>query len=317
MLPAIQRSGAEPTVSVVVCSYALERWDDLVAAVRSVREQTLAPLELIVSVDHNDGMLARAQAAFPDAVAIANGEARGLSGARNSGLRVARGDVIAFLDDDAQAAPDWIERLIEPYSDPNVLGVGGAIDPSWTAGRPAGFPEEFGWVVGCSYAGLPAEATPVRNLIGANMSIRRSVFDAVGGFTSGIGRVGTRPVGCEETELCIRARQRIPGGEFVFEPRARVRHAVPADRATWAYFRSRCFAEGVSKAQVAAAAGARDGLSTERTYVVRTPPAGVLRGVRDALRGDASGLVRAAGIVSGLVLTAAGYLAGAVRMERA
>jgi GT2 family glycosyltransferase len=317
MLPAINRSGAEPTVSVVICSYALDRWDDLLAAVASVRAQSAPPLELIVCVDHNEPMLERVRAELPDVVAVANGEPRGLSGARNSGLALAHGEVVAFLDDDARAEADWLEWLTAPYSDPTVLGVGGSIDPSWAAGRPAGFPEEFGWVVGCSYTGLPAEPTPVRNLIGANMSIRRSVFDAVGGFTTGMGRVGTLPVGCEETELCIRARQRIPGGEFVFEPRARVRHAVPADRATWSYFRSRCFAEGISKAQVAATAGARDGLSTERTYVMRTLPAGFARGIGDAFRGDSSGLVRAAGIVSGLVLTAAGYVAGAARMGRA
>ena len=317
MLPAINGSGAGTSVSVVICSYALERWGDLVDAVRSVEGQTAPPLEVIVCVDHNDLMLARVRTQLPRVVAIANGEARGLSGARNSGLAVARGDVVAFLDDDAYAEPDWLERLVAPYSDPGVLGVGGAIDPSWAGGRPAGFPAEFHWVVGCSYAGLPDDAAPVRNLIGANMSIRRSVFDEVGGFSSGIGRVGTLPTGCEETELCIRARQQIPGGEFVFEPHARVRHAVPASRATWAYFRSRCFAEGLSKAQVSAAAGSRDGLSTERAYLVRTLPAGFLRGIRDGLRGDASGLIRAAGIVSGLALTVAGYIAGRVRLSRA
>jgi GT2 family glycosyltransferase len=317
VLPAIKAPGSEPTVSVVICSYALERWEELSRAVGSVRAQTAPPVEVIVCVDHNEPMLARARTELAGVVAVANHEARGLSGARNSGISIARGDIVAFLDDDAAAAPDWLERLMARYDDPRVLGVGGAIDPSWAAGRPAGFPAEFQWVVGCSYEGLPAEAASVRNLIGANMSIRRSVFDAVGGFSTGIGRVGALPVGCEETELCIRARQRIPGGEFLFEPRARVSHSVPASRATWSYFRSRCFAEGLSKAQVSAVAGQRDGLSSERAYVLRTLPSGFLRGLADAARGDATGLVRAGGIASGLALTAAGYVAGAVRTGRA
>src|SRR3954468_20321965 len=92
MLSAITRSGAEPAVSVVICSYAPERWDDLVTAVRSVQEQTVAPLELIVCVDHNEAMLERVRAELPDIVAVANGQVRGLSGARNSGLGIARGD---------------------------------------------------------------------------------------------------------------------------------------------------------------------------------------------------------------------------------
>jgi GT2 family glycosyltransferase len=308
---------AVPAVSVVICSYALERWEDLAAAARSVAQQTVQAAELIVCVDHNDELLDRVRADLPGAIAVANAETRGLSGARNTGVASSTGEVIAFLDDDARAAPDWLERLLAAYADDDVLGVGGAIEPDWAAGRPAGFPQEFGWVVGCSYAGLPEEPSPVRNLIGANMSIRRSVFEVVGGFSSGIGRVGTLPLGCEETELCIRARQRIPGGHFIFEPRARVTHAVPASRATWSYFRSRCYAEGVSKAQVAAIAGSRDGLSSERSYVLRALPRGFARGLRDAVRGDASGAVRSAGIVSGLVLTTAGYVAGTARGARA
>jgi GT2 family glycosyltransferase len=306
-----------PTVSVVICSYSDERWHHLVEAVRSVRAQTTPALELIVAVDHNGALLDRVRRELPDVVAVENREQRGLSGARNSGLAATRAEVVAFLDDDAAAEPDWLAWLVAPYADPAVIGVGGTVLPSWTEGRPSGFPAEFQWVVGCSYAGQPDEPQPVRNLIGANMSIRRSVFAQVGGFSAGIGRVGTLPVGCEETELCIRARQRNPGAEFVLEPRARVRHAVPAARATWSYFRSRCIAEGLSKAQVAALAGARDGLSSERSYVARTLPAGVARGLRDALRGDASGLVRAAGIVAGLLLTSTGYLLGAARMGRA
>jgi GT2 family glycosyltransferase len=305
------------SVSVVICTYSQERWDELVAAVHSVLGQTVPATEVIVSVDHHEALLDCVRAELPEVIAVASTEARGLSGARNSGVAAARGEIVAFLDDDACAASDWLERLLPPYADDRVIGVGGSIDPAWAEGRPAGFPEEFQWVVGCSYTGLPSKPAPVRNLIGANMSIRRSVFDTVGGFSSGIGRVGQVPVGCEETELCIRARQRMPAAEFVFEPRARVSHAVPASRATWAYFRSRCYAEGISKAQVAALAGSRDGLSSERSYVLRALPSGFLRGIRDTLRGDASGAVRAVGILSGLVFTTAGYVAAAARGWRA
>ena len=99
----------------------------------------------------------------------------------------------------------------------------------------------------------------------------------------------------------------------MFEPGARVAHAVPADRATWGYFRARCFAEGLSKARVAALAGSRDGLASERAYTLRTLPAGVGRGLADAARGDRFGLTRAAAIVGGLAVTTAGYVVGSVR----
>jgi glycosyltransferase involved in cell wall biosynthesis len=303
-----------PSVSVIVCAYTERRWDDLAAAVVSAAAQTVAPLEIIVVSDHNAALLARVRRELCGAVVIANEQARGLAGARNSGLAAARGEVIAFLDDDAVAAPNWLEHLLEPYRHPRVIGVGGAIEPVWPDRRPPFMPAEFDWVVGCTYRGMPSSAAPVRNLIGANMSLRRTVFDAVGAFRSDVGRVGTRPAGCEETELCIRARQRLPGSEMIYEPRARVRHRVTPERASWRYFRARCWSEGLSKAVVARAAGRADGLSSERRYVTSTLPRAVARGIEDTVAGhDASGLARAASIVAGLAITTAGYAAGTLR----
>jgi GT2 family glycosyltransferase len=305
------------TVSVVVCAYTAERWAQIVAAVASVRRQSAPPLETILAVDHNPALARRARAELPGVVVTENRQAPGLSGTRNSGVALARGELVAFLDDDAVAAPDWLERLVAAYDAPEVLGVGGAVEPSWAAGRPRGFPPEFDWVVGCTYRGLPERTAPVRNLIGANMSLRRDVLERVGGFRPGVGRVGRLPSGCEETELCIRATQRLPGGRFVYEPRARVLHAVPASRGGWRYFGSRCFAEGVSKARVAAWRGPADALASERSYATRTLPRGLLRDGRAAARGDGGALVRMAAIAAGLLVTTAGYVAGALRIRAA
>lgn len=60
-------------------------------------------------------------------------------------------------------------------------------------------PREFMWTVGCSYRGLPTFPTAIRTPIGDNMSFRRSAFTQAGPFTEGIGRLGTTPLGCEET----------------------------------------------------------------------------------------------------------------------
>lgn len=303
-----------PAISVVVCAYALARWHDLGAALDSVRGQTRPPLETIVVVDANPELLERLGAARPDVVVAANAGQRGLSSARNTGVALARGDVVAFLDDDAAAAPDWLERLASRYADPAVLAVGGAVAPAWDEGRPAWFPEEFDWVVGCTWRGLPTAAAPVRNLVGANMSVRRDVLVAAGGFPTGLGRVGTVPLGCEETALCIAARQRFPDGVVLYDPALQVRHRVPAERGTWSYFRRRCFAEGLSKAAVGALAGTRDGLSSERAYVAQTLPAAVARALGAAARRrDPAGLQRAGAVVAGLALTTAGYVAGRAR----
>ncbi len=297
-------------VSVVICAYTLDRWDDLKAAVESVQHQTTPPLEIIVVVDHNPRLLTRAQAEIPDIVVMENREQRGLSGARNSGIAVARGQIIAFMDEDAAAAPDWLERLRAGYTSDAVVGVGGAIEAQWMEARPRWFPEEFNWVVGCTYRGMPDTVSPVRNLIGCNMSFRREVFAVVGGFHNGIGRVGTIPVGCEETEFCIRVRQSWPQSILLFLPHAKVSHRVPASRGKWSYYRSRCYHEGRSKAFVARMVGTGDGLATERTYAFRTLPQGLLRGVVQSLYGNTAGLATAAAIMLGLVFTAVGYAVG-------
>jgi glycosyltransferase involved in cell wall biosynthesis len=303
-------------ISVIICAYTEDRWHDLVAAVESVQKQTLPAHEIIVVVDHNPTLWQRVQNAIPAVIAIENSGPRGLSGARNSGLALAQGDIIAFMDEDAIADPNWLVHLQAGYSQPDVIGVGGAIEPLWLGGRPAWFPEEFNWVVGCTYRGMPQSAAPVRNLIGCNMSFRRDVFTVVGGFRSGIGRIGSHPVGCEETELCIRASRAFDGAHFLYQPLARVRHRVPTSRATWRYFRTRCYFEGQSKALVTALQGSRAGLATERAYTQKTLPLGVWQGIQDGVRGEWAGLARSAAIAAGLVITTAGYLTGKLFIER-
>ena len=164
-MPA-RENDAEPSISVVVCAYTGDRWDALLRAVESILGQTFPPLETIVVIDHDDLLLARVRERFSaeDHIRILENEhGPGLSGARNTGLRSARGEVVAFLDDDAAAESDWLERLAVHYDEPTVLGVGGAIEPAWAAGRPKTFPPELDWIVGCTYAG----SGPVAALLSA------------------------------------------------------------------------------------------------------------------------------------------------------
>jgi glycosyltransferase involved in cell wall biosynthesis len=305
-----------PSVSVIICAYADRRWPVLVDAVGSALAQRPAPLEVVLVIDHNDALLARAGARFLDdelVVVVANAQRQGLSGARNTGLATARGDVVAFLDDDAIARPGWLASLTAAYaSDAGVVGTGGVALPRWETGKPDWFPDEFLWVVGCSYVGLPTEAAPIRNPIGANMAFRRTACAGVGGFAHGIGRVGKTPLGCEETELSIRVRAANHGATILQIPGAAVDHLVTAERVEWEYFRRRCWAEGLSKALVTDAVGHDAGLASERAYALRTLPLGVLRGVGDAVRGDRSGLRRAAAIVAGLLITTAGFARGTI-----
>ncbi len=297
--------------SVVICSYSEERWDVLMGALESVRAQTLKPKQTIIVVDYNVELYKRLIFAVSDAVIVENSGPKGLSGARNAGVSVANADIVAFLDDDAEAAPDWLERLVSLYDDKDVLAVGGRVEPLWETARPGHFAGELDWIVGCSYRGMPKVATEVRNVIGANMSFRTDVLERVGGFNTSLGRQDALPLGCEETELCIRAVLGAPGTRIVYEPAALVRHHVPAQRGSLRYMLSRSWSEGLSKAQVSRIVGHKRALGPERRYVRQVLPravfAGILAGVRNR---EPDGFSRAAVIVAVLAATAAGYVRG-------
>jgi GT2 family glycosyltransferase len=299
-------------ISVVICAFSERRWRDLGAAIGSVHRQTRPAREIIVVIDPHGQLVARARSAWPDVLVVPNKHTRGLASARNTGASLARGDVVAFLDDDAQAHERWLERLAAAYEDSRILAAGGAVEPVWPTGRPRWFPAEFDWVVGCSHSGMPRETAPVRNLVGANMSFHRQPLVELGGFREGMGGLETGPIGCEETELCIRARQRWPDRVTLYVPDAHVRHTVSPERTSLPYFLSRCHAEGRSKAVVASLVGRMDGLETERKYVRRTLAAGIVRGLWGALR-QRSGFGRPLAILLGLAATTAGYASGRLR----
>jgi GT2 family glycosyltransferase len=149
------------------------------------------------------------------------------------------------------------------------------------------------------------------------MSFKKELLTAYGGFRTGLGRVGTRPLGCEETEFCIRAIQARPDKILLYKPSASVAHRVPAMRARWRYFLSRCYCEGLSKAHMKQFVGSKDGLASEWQYTLSILPGGVVRGLTDTLlRADPAGISRAAFIGAGLLSTTLGYLAGQLTGRR-
>lgn len=295
-------------ISVVVCAHDEARWPEICAAVESLAAQSAPALEVILVVDHNPSLLARIRRELGVA-ALANVETRGIRGARNTGVAAASGSVVAFLDDDAVASREWLALLAEPYADERVAGVGGSAAPRWESSRPAWFPPEFDWVIGCSYKGLPERRQEVRNLFGCNMSFRRDLVVALGGFRIGYS--------CDETELCIRIGQRWPEKKLIYLPDAAIVHNVPSSRTTVRRFLWRCYFEGGSKAVVSRLVGTGQGLSSELSYTLQTLPRAVGRDILDFLRRrDVGGLARSVAIIAGLLSTALGYLVGLLTIER-
>jgi hypothetical protein len=297
-------------VTVLVCAYTMARWDQTKAALASALGQSPRPAQVLLVVDHNPELAAVARAELSGVQVLDSTGAPGLSGARNTGLQAATQPVTVFLDDDAEARPGWLSTLVRPYAEPAVVATGGHVEPRWAQRRPAWLAPEFDWVVGCSYRGLPETEGPVRNPIGANMSMRTKDAVTAGGFDGSIGRVAGRPRGCEETELAIRMTAAQAGACVMYVPAAAVDHYVGPDRTTAGYFLRRCWHEGQSKAAVVGLVGASSGLERERRQAAVVIPAALLRELRGLLTGHVTAGRRMIALMAGLAAATGGYATG-------
>ena len=300
-------------VSVVICAYTERRWKWTRTAVKSALAQRPRPAEVLLVIDNNTDLAARARLEMPEVIVIESNRTPGLSGARNTALSAATQPLIAFLDDDAEARPGWLASLVKPYIHSNVISTGGSIHPIWPELRPRWVPPTFDWVFGCSYQGLPAVQSKVRNPIGANMSMRTRKALDIGGFDESVGRVSNRPQGCEETELAIRLTAQWPKSSVIYVPDAAVDHHVGRERIRLKYFLNRCWHEGLSKATVVRLAGSSAGLERERRHITTVIPLSLLKDIRRLVTGDLYAIGRITITFSGIAMVTTGYLTGHIR----
>jgi GT2 family glycosyltransferase len=289
-------------VSVVIPCHAQLRWPQLVEAVASVQAQRPAPASVVVAVDSNPDLLAQARRELTGVTVVPNRFARGAAGTRNSGALHTDTAFVALLDDDARARPGWLARLVAPFEHADVVGTGGAAVPDWRGARPRWFPDELLWTVGASPADLPTVPAPARNVWSVAMAVRRSSFEAVGGFQVDFTKVGTRSCP-EDTDLCLRMGR--AGGRWVYVPDAVVDHLVPRDRARLGYVLTRSYHEGRGKVSLARRHRGPRELDVEWHYLGRTLPRAIGRELASAVRrGGLSSLARA-GVMAGAVASAA------------
>jgi len=236
-------------ISVIICCYTLERFEDVLEAINSVKNQTKKPHEIIVSVDNNRILYEKLQNELVHpAKAVFNDNHSGASETKSIGIGASTGDIIAFLDDDAIAASDWLEQLSSYYENPQVIATGGKAVPIWPEkNRPRWFPEELDWIVGGTHKGPSNESREVRNMIGCNMSFRREVFVQIGVFNNQVGRVGKVQGAGEEAEICLRIKHSLPDRLILFNPMAIIHHKVHPLRVKWNYLLRRSYDEGHSK----------------------------------------------------------------------
>jgi cellulose synthase/poly-beta-1,6-N-acetylglucosamine synthase-like glycosyltransferase len=304
-------------ISVVICTYGMERYDDVLEAVNSLDNQDYKDFETLIVIDENHELLKKLQNNLEDHIRIIVSKKKGLSNARNKGIEQSNNEFIAFLDDDAVAEKDWLRILNKNFDDPDVMVVGGKISPLWKHSRPKWFPEELDWIVGCTYKGHPEKRGQVRNVIGCNMAFRKDVFGKVGIFEISVGRVGRKLLAGEEMELCFRILNEIPKSKIIYDPKARVFHKVHEYRHTKTYSRRRAYNEGLSKASIRKLQkeiSSKNVLSTENTYTKYLLTRSIPSRLKNAIKGDNSidNIRQINTIISIIGLVFIGYLRGRI-----
>lgn len=236
-------------VSVVVCTYTMDRYDVFTEAVESALAQTYEQIEVVLVIDGNPEVYDRAVAEYCDQEHVVihdNDENRGISYSRTKGAELASGDIVAFIDDDGVAEADWITKHVETYEETDAVAVAGYVAPNWQTEKPDFFPEEFYWLVGCTELGFAEDGEEIRNGYGSNVSYRRDVFLNVGGYDMNTGRKGDRHIQAHEAPVGIRIREEYGKG-IIYTADAIVYHTLFDYRGEFRWLLFRSFWQGFSK----------------------------------------------------------------------
>lgn len=236
----------------MICTH--NRRDHVPAAVRSLLAQT-APSDIfeILVVDNasTDGTSEVLAAEFGklECFRCVGEPSAGVSAARNTGWREARGRVVAYLDDDMRAAPDWVERIHAVFASPPT-GLGclvGRVLLDWPSPKPAWLSHDMSMCLSLIDWGQERQALgPDRHFSGGNLALERALLEDMGGFPSFLGRVGDKLLSNEEVLLGLRIRER--GLTVLYDPAVAGHHYVHPERMLPGWFVRRSFWQGVSEA---------------------------------------------------------------------
>ncbi|HVL68582.1 MAG TPA: glycosyltransferase [Vicinamibacterales bacterium] len=250
------------------------------------------------STDRTREVVERHRGGFPVGLRYVFEERQGRSSALNTGIAHARGRVLAFTDDDVRVQDGWLDAACKPLlrGDPAVGYSGGPVRPIWGAPPPAWLDltrgDLWGTIAIQDHGSATMSYEEARRVpLGANMAVRRDVFDAAGLFRADLGRAAGRFVmGQEVPEWLLRVRK--AGFTGVYVPVMEVHHHIPASRLTKQYFRRWWFGKGVSRATLERLQPVTE-LGVDLT---RTPHIlGVPRYMYGSLLRDLWGLVRETG----------------------
>jgi len=168
---------------------------------------------------------------------------QGKSYALNTGIREARGDVLAFMDDDVTVEPTWLQNLTAALENCEWAGAGGRILPDWPVEPPVWFPERWYGLAPLVMFDLGSKAGPLTDPpFGTNMAFCRVMFEKHGNFRTDLGPRPNSEIRSEDTEF---GRRLLLAGERIrYEPTAVVHHSVPQNRLQKQFFLTWWFDKG-------------------------------------------------------------------------
>lgn len=217
-------------ISVIIVTHNRNR--DCKEVVNSILMQKESPHEIIVIDDASSNPF---QFENSKVKVIRNTSERGLASSRNLGIQLSTGNIVAFIDDDALAPPDWVEKLQKAFTD-DIDVVGGPCKPLYLSPIPNWWNENlYGILVGINHNGI----------IGCNLAVRKEVFNKVGYFDERLGRKYGKLTSHEETEFLQRIKKK--SGKIVFKKNLIVYHKIYPNRLTMSYLLKRVWYNGISE----------------------------------------------------------------------
>lgn len=239
-----------PRLSVVICTLNRASVLPIVLHALRVQDANEEDFEIVVvdngSTDDTPRVVAAARNSLRHLRYVREPRI-GLSHARNTGTRESRGEVVAFLDDDAEPVDAWVSAMLSVYDDETVGAAGGRIEVAYPGGRPSWIPVGMeGYYGHFDYGDQRCSLEYPHYPFGGNMSIRRSILNDLGGFSPQLGLQGRRYLAAEETNLFLRLSSR--GTKVLYEPRAKVRHHVSPRHLRRLWYLKRAKAHGESVA---------------------------------------------------------------------
>jgi glucosyl-dolichyl phosphate glucuronosyltransferase len=255
----MDKSELIPKVSIVTATYSTGRLKDIKQLLDSANRQTSTDFDMSIIVEREpkiaeDLINYISKNQYSNMAVIYNDGPGGASANRNLAIQKARGNIIAFVDDDAVLNPGWVEAIVQAFDeDTSVIGVTGPILPLWQIDSGGWVPPEFYWIFSCTNDD-EQNKVEVRNGYCTNLSFKKEAFHIAGVFNVDLGvkgrdRRGWQEPGGEETELAIRI-QNTTGKRIIYNPKVIVQHKVYSYRLTGGFITRRAFWEGYAKALI-------------------------------------------------------------------